>query len=376
MEASRPKPRPGTEGAARRPWGGARLSALPALIGLVLLSFLLSGCDGDGGTVGPDPLPEGGEVGVVVNSVEQTVTIFGVDDPGTGVRTVDLHAGGDATPVGAATRGDRALVPLGLYPAAALLDLEAGQVIRTIPLPEGSGATGAIFLTDSTALVANPDRNSVSHLNLNQGSAGAEIEVGRYPQGFVETDHGVVVVNGELENFEPAGPGTLSILDPQSLAVTGEVTLSGQNPASGVVTSDGHLYILHGGSWGAGDGSLSQVDLSIQQEVAHHEGFGDLPAGLVYQDGALWASSWSFGIIQWDVELATFLRGPDDPIHPAGIPSSAGLGVDGEGRLYTLTPDCEAPGRVLRLGGDLTVRDEVNVGICPASLTFGWVEGG
>jgi hypothetical protein len=354
-----------------------RSSGAGVTVGLLLLavlSLLLSGCDRDGGTTTPEPTPDLGEVGVVVNSVEQTVTLFRVDDPDESPRTVDLQTGGDATPVGAAVRGDRALIPLGLYPAAVLVDLKAGQVIRTIGLPQGSGATGAIFLTDSTALVANPDRNSVSHLDLEAGSAGMEIEVGRYPQGFVETDAGIVVINAELENFQPAGPGTLTVLDPEAMAVTGEVTLTGQNSNSGVVTSDGRLFILHGGSWGADDGSLSEVDISLSQEVAHHEGFGDLPSGLTYLDGSLWASSWSFGIIQWDTESETFVRGPDDPIHPAGIPSSAGLGVDEEGRLYALTPECQAPGRVLRLGGDLSVRAEVNVGICPAWVGFGWVD--
>jgi len=274
-----------------------RSSGAGVTVGLLLLavlSLLLSGCDRDGGTTTPEPTPDLGEVGVVVNSVEQTVTLFRVDDPDESPRTVDLQTGGDATPVGAAVRGDRALIPLGLYPAAVLVDLKAGQVIRTIGLPQGSGATGAIFLTDSTALVANPDRNSVSHLDLEAGSAGMEIEVGRYPQGFVETDAGIVVINAELENFQPAGPGTLTVLDPEAMAVTGEVTLTGQNSNSGVVTSDGRLFILHGGSWGADDGSLSEVDISLSPppSVRSHLS-GRVPLGILLE---LWNHPVGYGI--------------------------------------------------------------------------------
>jgi DNA-binding beta-propeller fold protein YncE len=306
---------------------------------------------------------------VVVNSVEVTLTVFATEDP-TDSRTVDLEIP-EGTPVGVSTRGELAVVPLGVWPAAVVVDLEAGAVTRAVPLPSGSGATGSIFLTDSTALVANPGRGSVTRVNVLRGTTETEVAVGTYPQFFVETAGKIVVVDSRLVDFEPSGPGTLVVLDPESLAVEGTVTLSGENSGRAVAGPGSLLYVLNGGRFGTASGSLSVVDLDLMEEVAHHEGFGEFPQGLVLGgDGRLYVSSWSLGVLSWDPELEGFHRGPDDPVTPGGVGSASGLGVDGGGRLHTLFPDCEGPSKVLRLGTGYAVEGEVPVGICPTALAF------
>ena len=60
---------------------------------------------------------------------------FPVDAPDS-TRTIPLGASG--TPVSLAVRGDIALVPLGVFPAVAVVDLAQGVVLRTIPLPEAT----------------------------------------------------------------------------------------------------------------------------------------------------------------------------------------------------------------------------------------------
>jgi len=312
---------------------------------------------------------------VVVNSVEETLTIFDVDHPLDDRRTVELQLGGDGSPVGLSIRAGVALVPMGVFPAAQVVDLETAQVTRTIALPEGSGATGSIFLTDSTALVANPGRGTVSHVNVREGAAQQEVEVGLYPQGFVEAGGTVFVIDAQLEQFQPVGPGRLVALDPGTLEVTGEVMLSGENPSSAVATDDGRIFVLNGGRWGAGNGSLSVVDPAQFEETGHHAGFGDLPGSLTLASGLLHVSSWSFGVIAWDPVAQSFHRGPDNPVEPGGMPSTAGLGVDSEDRLHALFPNCESPSRVLRLDEGYEVEEEIPVGICPAALSFAMVEG-
>jgi hypothetical protein len=344
--------------------------AFPALLLLFLVLGGTAACEDSS----PSTAESGGEVlevGVVVNSIDQTLTIFDPEEPESPTRTVDLDAGGDGTPVAAALQGRTALVPMGVYPAAQVIDLDAGEVIGSIALPAGSGATGALFLTDSTALVANPGLGTVSHVNVRAGTVLGEIDSQRrYPQGFLHIGAQVLVINGELENFVPTGPGTVTVLDATSLAVQGVIELSGLNPSSGAVTSDGRVFILNGGSFGEGNGSLSEVDPSSLEEVGHHPGFGDLPGNLVASDGLLHAASWSFGIIVWDPVATEFIRNPDSAVAPDGVAATSGLGVDGQDRLYALFPDCQNPSRVLRLGSDYSVRAEFPTGICPTGVAF------
>ena len=133
--------------------------------GLVLLSScLLLGCHED--AAAPDRLVEE-EIGVVVNSLDVSLTVFSVDEPAA-PNTIGLSPAG--SPVGLALRGSLAVVPLGFVPAVAVVDLSSGILLQTIALPEGSGATGAAFLTDSLVLVANPNLNSVSPVNIVTGA--------------------------------------------------------------------------------------------------------------------------------------------------------------------------------------------------------------
>ena len=83
-----------------------RLRFLP-----VLGALLLSACSDDGTEALP---PETAEIGVVLSSIELSLTIFEVEEP-TQVRTVGLAP--DGSPVSLAVRGHLAAVPLGINPA-------------------------------------------------------------------------------------------------------------------------------------------------------------------------------------------------------------------------------------------------------------------
>jgi streptogramin lyase len=332
---------------------------------------LLAGCDGDG--VLFTPPEQGMEVGVVVNSIELSLTVFPTDDP---AASWTIPLGPEGSPTGAAVRGNLAVVPMGIVPVAVVVDLAAGAVVRSAALPSGSGATGAAFVNDSIVLVANPDRNSVSPVNALRGTVGAEIPVGRFPTAVTVEGDRIWVVNGELENFSPDGPGTLTVLDRGTLQVTGTVTLSGENPGGIALGIDGLLWVVHGGVWGADNGSLSVVDPALGEEAAHHTGFGAFPQGPVLAgDGRLYVSSWSFGLAAWDPSTGAFHRSPDDPIAPEGVAASAGVAVDPQGNLWSLFPECSEPSRVLRLGPTYDTELPVDVGICPAALYFVELQG-
>lgn len=349
-----------------------RLRRIPSLLVLTLWAVL--GACGESSPTDSEPPPEARELAVVVNSIEVTLTLFDVEDPTGSLRTVELGVP-DATPVGASARAGRALVPMGVVPTASVVDLTTGVVTRTLALPDTSGATGSIFLTDSTALVANPLRGTVSPVNVLSGVVGPEVPAGGYPLAFVRVGDRIAVLNAELEDFVPARTGTLTVLADGTLEELGRIELSGENPGAAVLGSDGLVYVLNGGRWGAETGSLSVVDLDLMQEVAHHPGFGDLPGAIVQSsEGHFVVSSWSFGVAVWDPASAAFLRSPQDPVAPGGMPSSAGVAVDGEGKLYSLLPECQGAATVLRLGPGYQVEEEIPVGVCPAGLTFTLME--
>ena len=55
---------------------------------------------------------------------------------------------------------------------------------------------------------------------------------------------------------------------------------------------------------------------------------------------------------------------------PGGVASTSGLGLDGEGRVYALGPDCQNPSVAYRLGAGFASETTVQVGICPVAIAF------
>jgi hypothetical protein len=339
------------------------------LLPLLSLLVLVGAACGEDGVVDP-PGANAREVGVVLNSVDLSLSIFPVDSPQASRPPVGL--GPDGSPVGFARREGLVAVPMGIVPALVVVDVEAGVVVRTVALPAGSGATGAAFLDDSTVLVANPGRNTVVPVDVGDGTTGAEIPVGRYPQAIVVSGARVGVLNAELgPDFQPDGPGTVTVLDRESLEVVGTVALGATNPGGAAPSGEGRIFVVGSGSFGGGDGSLSLVDLERRAEIGHWEGFGEFPFGVaVGPGGRVYVASFAYGLVVWDPGAASFVHSPSDPVTPEGIPSVSGLAFDSEGRLHTLRPECAGPSVVHRLDPGLEVSATWPVGACPIALAF------
>jgi hypothetical protein len=339
-----------------------------ALLIVAISLVALPACSDD--PIAPDVSTR--EVGVVVTSTDLALTVFDVEDADVS-ETVGL--GADGSPVTLALRGRYAAVPMGIVPAVAVVDLGDPSLVRTVGLPDGSGATGVAFLNDSIALVANPNLGSVTPVNVRAGTAGDEIEVGRYPQGVVVHDGRAYVLNAELESFQPDGPSTITVLDAASLDVVDTIELSGENAAAGALGPDGRLYVIQSGSFGADDGALSIVDLGTATEVDFVEGFGGFP-GSIAVDGAglVYVGAFGVGMLVWDSETGTFVRGLDDPVTPGGVASTSGIAFDDAGRVYTLDPDCQDPAVAHRLTSTYESEREIPVGICPLAISFTEIE--
>jgi type IV secretory pathway protease TraF len=335
----------------------------------IAIPLAIAGCDD---TTGFEAVT-GVETAVVLNSIDLSITVFPVDDPEV-ARAIGLAAAG--SPVSVAARGNTVVVPLGFFPAAAVVDLATGDV-STIPLPDNSGATGVAFLNDSIAYVANPNLGSVSVINVAAGTAGDEIDVGVFPQAVAVWGDTVFVFNAELGlDFRPVRQGVVSVIDASLSTVVASVFLTGFNPAAAAFGPGGLLYIVNSGAFGDANGSLSVLNPATLDEIEHHDGFGEFPGDIAFDDaGHAYISSFAYGIAVWDAVGDSFINPPDDPLVVEGHTISSGVGVDSDGRLHTLIPgDCIAPSVAIRLDATLAFDRQIDVGVCPIAVTFTRVE--
>ena len=339
------------------------LRRLYALAAVAALPLAAAACDGD-----PNEPEIAERLVVTVNSVGNTLSLVPVDGSTTQSREVSLGAQG--TPVDVAIRGATAVVPMGTYPFASVVDLRAGAVSFTVPLPANSGATGVAFVNDTLALVANPSLNSVSPIRVRRGTAGAPITVGTYPHAIVEHRGRMFVLNANLVNFAPAGPGSVTVLDTR-LDVVKTIQLTGRNPQAGAVAGN-RLYVINAGRFGQAEGSLSVIDLNTLSEVEHYTGFGSFPSTIAASEGGeLHIGGYGLGVFVWDPQEEEFVVPPADAIEPGGSSVVADIGFDYQGRLHvTDSGFCSDPGVLYRLDADYDLDRTVTVGVCPVGLEF------
>jgi hypothetical protein len=342
------------------------LHRLNSALAALTLSCLLSGCADTNA-----PLPDPEEVLLAVNSTANTLSIVPVEHP---EDAVQVPLGGTTpTPVGVSARGGVAVVPLGLDNAAAVVDLRDAQVMRLVPLPANSGATGSAMVDDSIAYVANPNLNSVSRVNYLTGTT-QEVPVGRYPQGVIFTRGKVFVLNGNLdESFSPAGPSWLTVVDPATNALADgvdSIPLTGDgNAGFADVAGDGLLYVMNTGSFFEGEGRLSIVDPVDRSEVASFSGFGTGPGNVASGGGArIFVSSFSQGLMEFDTDSNKVVLGADEGIP---IPSNSAVAVDSHGRVYGIeSGPCRGGqrGKAHVLDSELKEVRTITLGECPSGV--------
>ena len=315
-----------------------------------------------------EPLPEPQAVLLAVNSTANTLSIVPLETPTEGV---EVELGGTTpTPVGVSARGAIAAVPLGLDNAVAIVDLRAATVIRRIPLPDNSGATGSAVVDDSIVYVGNPNLNSVSRVNYLTGTT-AEVPVGTYPQGVLFTRGRIFVVNGNLdETFNPAGPSWITVIDPvtnQPVEGNDSIPLTGPgNAGFGDVAGDGLIYVVSTGNFFEGEGRLSVVDPVALTEVASFAGLGSGPQEVAASDERVFISSFAEGLLEFNADSNEVVRGAGEGVP---IPSNAGVAADRDGRVYAIeSGPCQggAPGTAHVLDDDLEELHTIPLGECSA----------
>jgi len=310
------------------------------------------------------PLPVPAEVVLVVNSIASSLSVIPVDATGS---TYTIPLGGTTpSPVGVSAAGAYAIVPMGLDHAVTVVHLTTGSVSRVVPLASGSFATGSAIVDDSIAYVANPGLNTVTRINYLTGDT-ASVAVGVYPQAVVFTRGKVFVVNGNLVNYAPAGPGWITVIDPitnaRAVGVDSIPLPLPGNPQFAAVASDGRIYVMNTGNY-VDQGRLSIVDPVARVEIANFGGFGAGPGAIATDDGSrLFVSSFTEGLMEFDIDTRTVVRGAGNGL---AIAENAGVAVDSDGRVYAITAGCGggAGGQAHVLRTDLTQSGLVPLGVC------------
>ena len=317
------------------------------------------------------PLPPPQEVLLAVNSTANTLSIVPVDAPASAV-AVEL-GGTTPTPVGVSARGGIAVVPMGLDNAVTVVDLRSASVLRRVPLPANSGATGSAVVDDSIAYVGNPGINTVSRVNYLTG-ATSEVPVGVFPQGIVFTRGKLFVLNGNLVNFTPAGPSWITVIDPVTNALADgidSIPLTGEGDAGfGTTSGDGLLYVMSSGSFSSGEGRLSTIDPVGRDELASFSGFGTGPGNLASDGEArIYVSSFAEGLMVFDTDSNRVLRGAGQGVP---VPSNSAVAVDSKRRIYAIeSGPCSGgqPGIAHVLDADFTEIRAIPLGECTAGVT-------
>lgn len=335
-------------------------------IAAVLL--LTSACEDDPTRPGDG---EEREYAAVVNSVSATVSVFPVNDTDS---VIHIALEPLSTPTTIAVRGNIALVPLGLYPAVAVIDLEEGVVIDEIPLPAGGGASGVAIVDDSLAFVANPMLNSVTPVYYRTGETADAIPVGVYPASLLALGDLVFVIESNLVEFAPAGPSTVHVIDARTLEVTADFPLGGINAAE-AATDGQRLFVVNSGDYDidSTNASLSRIDLPAAAETEHYPGFGNFAGEIeVTLDGTVVVSSPTYGLAAFDADFETFIVAPGNGFGASGA-NVLGFGIDASQRLWVIDAvDCGSPGRVVHVDAvNGIIVDEATVELCPDAIDFG-----
>lgn len=356
---------------------------LTRALSTALLVAAASGCSSD--TTSPvAPGFLGGtssdhEIGVVVNSLSRTVTLFQHGSPTT-QQQVALGSSSTITPTGMSVRGRQAAVPLGDAAAVALVDLQRATVNRFFTFSSGN-ATGSAFVDDTTIVAANLLTNVVGKFTTGQaaGAITATVAVAPQPTAIAVTGGRVYVVSSnEDANFQPIGNGVVTAIDPSTMKVVGTVASGGTNSTDIAVGVDGLLYVVNTGDFSS-PGSLTVINPNTMQVVTTVSNVGVGP-GAITIDGAgmAYISGFLFGTAIWNTNTRQFVRTPDNSVC-AKLASGACRGAfaattDNAGNLYEAffgSPSDNLPAYIFVFkAGTFALSDSIAVGNGPSSITI------
>lgn len=319
------------------------------------------------------------EVGVVVNSLGKSLTLFHVGNPRTQLE-IPLGTSSTITPIGLAVRGRRAVVPLGNAGSVALIDLEQERIQRFYTFASGN-TTGAAFSDDTTFFAANTTTASLGRMTVGQSGDAVTTTVGVAPAPTAVTYAAgrILVTSGNLDaNFIPIGNGIVTAVDPKTMQVVGTATTGGTNSMDAAVGPDGLLYVVNTGDY-VSPGSITIINPATMAVVATVGDMGVGPGSIsIDANGLAYISSFFGGTIVWNTKTRTFVRGPENPVC-AKLANGSCRGAyaattNAAGDLYQLffgsPSENLAPQMFVYKAGTFALVDSASVGSGPSGIVI------
>lgn len=288
----------------------------------------------DGTTSNPD-------IGLFINSTSHSLLMFQLGDPDQH-QEIAFGASTTITPAAFAVRGHLALVPLGDAASVNLVDLESNSVVRTFTFG-GGNATGAAWVDDTTAIVANFLDDYVGRIYIHQaGDAITDtVSVTPAPSSVIAHAGRVFVISSNLDqNYLEIGDAVLTEVNPATMTIVDTITTGGRDAQYGAFGPDGKLYVVNTGEYFPADaqGSLAVYSTAVDAAPTVVEGFGNAPGPITIDAaGRAVISSYSYGSVVYHTGTGAFLRGPDNPLcAPAttGCRTASDAAFAGDGRIY------------------------------------------
>jgi hypothetical protein len=343
--------------------------------------LVITACSSDK-TTSPNHGFLSGQVALVVNSTGRTLTLFQTASTTT-QETVQLGASGTITAVDASIRGTNAMVPLGDAASGALVNLSKPAITRYFIYPSGF-ATGSAWVDDTTILVDNTGGGAVGRMTMNQTSdtISDTVVVTPQPTAIVMVNGMAYVVSANLDaGGNSIGPGVLTEINPNTMAIVGTLTLPLTNSSAAALGPDGNLYVLNTGDF-TNPGSMSVVNpatLTITRNVTNMI----VGPGSIYIDanGLAYISGFYTGTVIYNTATQSYVRGPSNPLC-APLPNNGGCRgafdaeTDSKGNVYQVFFGSSAmgntpayPGQVfVYAAGTYALTDSVAVGQGPAAI--------
>jgi hypothetical protein len=343
------------------------------------LLAIASACAGDSFSPAPGFLggtSDNHEIGLVVNSIGNAVTLFQLGSPSTQTQ-IPLGPSTTVSPTGISIAGRRAAVPLGDAASVALINLETRTIDRFFTFA-GGNATGSAWVNDTTVVAANLFTNVVGRMTVGQADDAITetVPVGDSPTSIVVANGRIMVVCGNLQGEFPAThEGVVTVIDAKTFAVLGSVSTGDFNPADAAVGPDGLLYVVNATDF-ASQGSLSIIDPATRKLVQKIDDIGVGPGAIsIDRNGLAYISSFFFGTVVWNTNTRSFVRGPDNPVcaklAPAGDCRGAFAATTStDGSVYQLFfGDNSHPAYAFVYApNSFALRDSIPVGSGPAAI--------
>lgn len=369
------------------------MRTLRRILGTLVLALAIGGCS----DLTRSEVPVGGTI-VALNSVGQSIVQFevngGLERVGAEVALPE-QTDGDALDI----LGALYVVSVSSFGGSQLvvgdLDTEDQEVIL-FPDPDAAEVNPSkpTFTRDeigrAEVWVAGRGDGSVYRVRPAQEDVATRVaeNVGRWVERVIPlTETQVAAIDANLdESFQPAGPARVVLVNPQSGELTAEISLEGAFNATDVLTAEGRLVVLAGGTFRSENGTFvpEENGAVVLVNVAQESVIGTFPLegnGISIRpgrDGRAYvvrtSDLESTDVLSFDPFGAAWVRGPDDPIQPRtadDAPLSCWTAIAlQDGRLICATFRVEQAGRLHLLGEDGRSTANATSGFGTTDLVF------